>query len=216
LALLFIFITEREPGGQIDLLCLRADGKPPSDEEYCSKKWPDDALYIRSCDLKTEKSATDVQGGRWEKKADAQALSGAYMASSGHPLQGPSIAQLTYALPGLRKAGRWQAWARVIMPDEFSNSFYCQLSADGGKTWTPSPLCEQGAIGWKVCKSYAWVPARETQRAPAGQSSPATCARRSSRTAALTSTPRPGDLRRSPLWGSSARCTPPGHRCLSF
>ena len=157
-------ITEREPGGQIDLLCLRADGKPPSDEEYRSKKWPDDALYLCARDFKPEESATEIQGGRWEKKADAQALSGGYVVSSGHSLEGPSVAQLTYTVPGLRKAGRWQAWARVILPDELHNSFYWQISADGGKTWTPSRLCEQGAIGWKVCKSYEWVPARETPK----------------------------------------------------
>ena len=157
-------ITEREPGGQIDLICLRADGKSPSDQEYRAGKWPEDVICLRACDFKAEESATDIQGGRWEKKADAQALSGFYMVSSGHSLEGPSVAQLTYAVPGLRKAGRWQVWTRVIFPDEFHNSFYWQLSADGGRTWAPSKPCEAGAIGWKVCKNYEWVAARSTQK----------------------------------------------------
>jgi hypothetical protein len=157
-------ITEREPGGQIDLLCFRADGKSPNDEEYRAGKWPEDVVYLRASEFKAEESATDIQGGRWEKKPDPQALSGFHMVSSGHSLEGPSVAQLTYALPTLRKAGRWQAWARVIFPDEFSNSFYWQLSPDGGRTWTPSKPCEAGAIGWKVCKNYEWVGARPTQK----------------------------------------------------
>ncbi len=152
-------ILEREPGGRIDLLCLRADGKPPSDDEYRARERPDDVIYLAAEGYDRATSQPAAGEARWETHEDEAALSGAYVTSLGHG-RGTPQTHLDYALPEIKRAGPWRLWARVIFPTVGSDSFHWQISNDGGQSWLPPEPQDDCALGWEQPQEYAWVEAR--------------------------------------------------------
>lgn len=156
-------ILPREPEGQIDLLCLRSDGKTPTDEEFRSLNPSDSVVFLRAADCDSKLSVAvpaGGQGGRFEVRTDPQALAGRYVTSAAHGRDQEPVAHLTYRLPPLRRTGDWVLWARVIFPGVDKDSFYWQYSPDGGKTWNPLKPSESFAVGWAQPTTYQWVQAR--------------------------------------------------------
>jgi len=152
-------VLEREPGGRIDLLCLRADGRPPSDAEYRGGDWPDDVIYVAAHEYHAAASQPQADGARWERRHDPGALSGSYVTSQGHG-RGVPQTHLDYVLPEIKRAGRWVLWARVIFPNPGSDSFHWQISNDGGNTWLPATANDDCAVGWEQPQEYGWVKGR--------------------------------------------------------
>ena len=156
-------IWEREPNGRIDLLCLRADGKPPADDEYrafaAGRKTPG-VLFLDAAGFDPARSVVAAGGGRWQCEADAQALSGKCLTSTGHALAGEPRMPLEFALPAIEAAGPWSLWARVRFPNVGADSFYWQVSSDDGRTWFPEKPRDECAVGWEQPQQYGWVRAR--------------------------------------------------------
>jgi len=165
-------ILEREPGGRLDLFCLRADGKEPTDAEYraaAQGAHPPDVVYVSAAAFDPAASVTAAAGRQWTETDDATALSGAHLTSSGHGNSGEPTLPLTYKLPPLTSTGPWTLWARVIFPDVGSDSFFYQVSNDGGTTWLPDKPRGACAVGWEQPQEYAWVKARAALTSPTGR-----------------------------------------------
>ena len=152
-------ILEREPNGRIDLLCLRADGKAPTDDEFRGGRPPPGVVYINPHEYDRAASVTQAGEARWEAHEDAAALSGRYLTSLGHG-RGVPETHLDYALPRLEADGPWALWARVIFPHVGADSFHWQVSNDGGRTWLPPEPRDDCALGWEQPQQYGWVKAR--------------------------------------------------------
>ncbi|MBN2449658.1 MAG: hypothetical protein JXR77_04675 [Lentisphaeria bacterium] len=163
-------ILEREPGGRIDMLCLRADGRPPSDDD-CRRTLAGagaaKAVYLPAAAFDARTSVTAAGGRRWTRNDDPLALGRAHMVSEGHGNTREPALALTYRLPPLASPGPWALWARVVFPGVGSDSFYWQVSGDGGATWSPDAPHDGFAVGWEQPQAYAWVRARAVPR-PAG------------------------------------------------
>ena len=160
-------ILEREPGGRVDMLCFRADGREPSDVEArraAETRPPEGVLYLAAAAFEAQASVTAAGERRWRKQADPRALSGCYMTSSGHGNTPEPRMPLEYALPSLPAAGPWTLWARVVFPTVGTDSFYWQVSDDRGTTWYPEKPRSDCALGWEQPQEYAWVKARAVLR----------------------------------------------------
>jgi hypothetical protein len=155
-------LLEREPNGRLDLLCLRTEGKSPTDEEYQAGNLPPNVIYLRARDYDPNTSLLQAGQARWGQQDDPAALSGAYLTSLGHG-RGTPQTHLDYALPPLKSDGPWALWARVVFPDVGSDSFYWQLSNDDGQSWAPGQPSDDAALGWEQPQQYAWVKARAPQ-----------------------------------------------------
>lgn len=158
-------ILEREPNGRIDALCLRADGNAPTDDEYRRHAQGEDlphVMYLNAADFDPERSVTAADGRAWHVVDDPDALSGTHVVSRGHRITSEPLMPLEYALPEVTQAppGPWRLWARVIFPDVDADSFFHQLSDDGGETWVPPTPQDAHAIGWEQPQEYAWVGGR--------------------------------------------------------
>ena len=154
-------ILPREPDGRVDLLCLRSDGKDPTDAEFRAGAKSDTAVFLRAADFDAKASVpAPERGGRWETHPDPQALAGRYVLSTGHAPRDTPQAHLDYRLPPLKPGGEWVLWARVIFPDVDKDSFFWQHSPDGGKTWNPTQPLDTHAVGWEQPATYRWVRAR--------------------------------------------------------
>lgn len=156
-------ISEREPNGKIDLLCLRKDGKIPSSEEYIQAKTKvsEDSIYLPAASFKQEKSVKRGGEAEWKIESDEEALSGRYIFSRGHGKSEPPAMEtkLIYELPAQKKDSTgWTLWARVKFPNSGSDSFYFRVSNDNGKSWS-----ELFAVGWEVSEDWIWVKARTYQ-----------------------------------------------------
>jgi hypothetical protein len=76
---------------------------------------------------------------------------------------------LEYPLPEISSSGPWVLWARVIFPNVGSDSFYWQVSNDGGQTWIPETPRDECALGWEQPQEYAWVKARAVLSSDTGE-----------------------------------------------
>lgn len=63
-----------------------------------------------------------------------------------------AAAGLVYILPDVEKTTGWQLWIRCVMPTGGSDSFFHQLSDDGGDDWGPATAAHGGAQ-WQ---EYLW------------------------------------------------------------
>ena len=164
-------ILEREPNGRIDVLCLRADGQAPSEEEYrrfMAGERIGDVIYLNAADFDPETSVTRAEGRVWAVNEDPEALSGRHIVAGGHGLTKDPLMPLEYPLPEIASSGPWDLWARVIFPDVGSDSFYWQVSNDGGATWRPDTPLDECALGWEQPQTYGWVKARVVLRSAEG------------------------------------------------
>lgn len=162
-------ILEREPGGKIDLVCLRADGLEPSDAEYrrvAGGEAVGKVIYLSAAAFEPQASVTSAGERSWSKHADPEALSGFHMTSRGHGNTDTPEMALAYALPPIEHAGAWTLWARVIFPNVGSDSFYWQVSNDAGETWLPDTPRDECALGWEQPQAYGWVKARVVLTSP--------------------------------------------------
>ncbi|MEW6358679.1 MAG: beta-galactosidase trimerization domain-containing protein [Planctomycetota bacterium] len=156
-------ILEREPNGKIDMLCLRADGKPPTDEECRASlggRAVADVIYLKAAAFDPKRSVAGAEGASWTVQQDAQAISGTCVTSTGHEQRKEPRMPLEYPLPEIASARPWMLWARVVFPNAGSDSFYWQVSNDGGETWLPETPGDDCALGWEQPQEYAWVQAR--------------------------------------------------------
>jgi type 1 glutamine amidotransferase len=126
-------------------------------------------VYVAAASFDPAASVTAADGRRWTMTDDAQALSGAPLVSSGHGNSGAPKLPLEYKLLPLTSAGPWALWARVIFPNVGRDSFFYQVSNDGGKTWLPNVPRDDSAVGWEQPQQYAWVKARVALGSPTGQ-----------------------------------------------
>ena len=157
-------IWEREPNGRIDLLCLRADGKAPSDEEFTQGGTPGagHVVYLKAAEFAPDRSVLAHGDRSWQVHQDPEALSGSCLTSGGHGLEKAPRLPLEYDLPELESTGAWMLWARVIFPNTGADSFFWQVSGDGGASWRPERPADGCAVGWEQPSEYAWVKARVT------------------------------------------------------
>lgn len=159
-------ILEREPNGRIDLLCLRADGGTPTDDEARAGGGKA-VIYLRARDYLAERSVVADGEKRWRVVDDPAALAGAAVVSERHGRERPTM-PLEYELPPLEAAGPWRLWARVQFPNVGADSFYWQVSNDGGTTWLPAEPNDDCALGWQQSDDYQWVEARAPTAGGAG------------------------------------------------
>jgi len=154
-------IWEREPTGRIDLLCLRADGKAPADDEFTKGRvGVGQVVYLKAAEFVRGRSVLTSGDRSWQIREDPDALSGSHLTSSGHSLEKAPRLPLEYDLPELTPTGPWMLWARVIFPNTGADSFYWQVSSDSGKSWHPGKPTDSCAVGWEQPLEYAWVQAR--------------------------------------------------------
>ncbi|MCK5805032.1 MAG: carbon-nitrogen hydrolase family protein, partial [Lentisphaeria bacterium] len=155
-------ILPRDPNGRIDLLCLRADGGTPSDDEYKQGLSSEHLVYLNVADSADSPLSRRKEkgGGKLNVVKDSAALSGSHVISVGHLRYNAPKLWLTYRLPKLGKSRNWTLWARASFPDVNSDSFYWQLSTDDGKTWIPERPKDTHAVGWKLSQTYTWIPNR--------------------------------------------------------
>ena len=159
-------IQEREPRGKIDLICLRCDGKEPSDDEYqrSMNARADDVIYISAAGFLPDRSIPESGTVKWEVEDEAGALTGksiyAYDSAGQTMLKTPKTS-LVYRIPSVEHSeGNWTLWARVLFPDSGSDSFYWSLSADDGETWMPDEATDRSAVGWQTSDEWIWVRGR--------------------------------------------------------
>ena len=164
-------ILEREPNGQLDVLCLRADGREPSDDEYrrfmAGEPVPD-TIYWNAADFDPRASVTESGARAWTVQEDTEALSGRHLVPRGHMLTHQPQMPLEYPLPEIVSTGPWDLWARVIFPNTSSDSFFWQVSNDGGATWQPNRPSDECALGWEQPQTYTWVKSRAVLRSATG------------------------------------------------
>ncbi|MDY0169498.1 MAG: DUF6259 domain-containing protein [Thermoguttaceae bacterium] len=164
-------ISEREPNGRIDLLCLRADGQAPSEDEYhrhaAGERAPN-VIYLNAADFDPAASTNRANGRAWTVHDDPDALSGRHIVSRGHQLAHEPQMPLEYPLPEIASPGPWELWARVIFPNTGSDSFFWQVSNDGGATWHPGTPVDECALGWEQPQTFGCVKARAALHSATG------------------------------------------------
>ncbi len=162
-------IQEREPGGKIDLLCLRRDDRVPSDDEFkqLDGKNTADVLYLpgESFDPSCGKLAADQAS--WETGQGGGALSDGWIASRGHGIPKNPATSVVYKLPPLgERNSPWTLWARVLWPGTDSDSFFWSTSRDGGLTWQSKIDGVAMACGWQPADNWTWVRAGVSPHPP--------------------------------------------------
>lgn len=84
----------------------------------------------------------------WDIKQDKNAFNKEYMVSRGANRDVvEAAAGLVYNIPDVGKENGWQLWIRGIMATTGSDSFFYQISEDGGKNW-PAPTAAHGGAQW--------------------------------------------------------------------
>jgi len=66
-----------------------------------------------------------------------------------------AAAGLVYILPEVEKTTGWQLWVRCIMATDGSDSYFYQLSEDGGDDWGPANGIHGGAT-WEEWQWKSW------------------------------------------------------------
>ncbi|MFC1715939.1 hypothetical protein ACFL6S_19875 [Candidatus Poribacteria bacterium] len=92
----------------------------------------------------------------WHIKDDKFAFGGKYMSATGgdRDIQ-EAAAGLVYLLPEVEKNTGWKIWINSIMPTTGSDSFFWQLSEDGGEKWGAATAAHGGAV-WFDWEWHSW------------------------------------------------------------
>ncbi len=93
---------------------------------------------------------------KWNIKDDALAFGGKYLSATGatRDIQ-EAAAGLVYLLPEVEKNTGWKIWIHSIMPTTGSDSFFWQLSEDGGEKWNAANAAHGGAV-WFDWEWHSW------------------------------------------------------------
>lgn len=160
-------ILPRESDARIDTLCLTCDPGAPKDAQ-CGTAGNLRRLFLKATGFVPELSRPGAEGDteRFEIQGDPKALAkNCVLTTVNGRLEAPSK-YLTYRIPPLSASRAWTLWARARFPDVDSDSFFWQISADNGKTWSPTKPDDQHAVGWKQGPDYQWVASRNSSNKP--------------------------------------------------
>ena len=84
---------------------------------------------------------------KWNIKDDALAFGGKYMSPTGAKRDiEEAAAGLVYLLPEVEKTTGWKLWINSIMPTTSTDSFFWQLSEDGGEKWGATTAASGGGV----------------------------------------------------------------------
>jgi len=93
----------------------------------------------------------------WDIKQDKDAFNKQYMINRGANRDVvESAAGLVYIIPDVGKETGWQLWLRCIMATTGSDSFFWQLSQDGGEKWG-APTAAHGGVVWEEWEWHRWA-----------------------------------------------------------
>ena len=92
----------------------------------------------------------------WTIVDDKQALGDQHMTMKGANRDAcEACAPLYYPISHVREAGAYRLWARSIMPTTGSDSFFWQISNDGGKKFN-LPVAAHGGAQWDDWEWKSW------------------------------------------------------------
>ncbi len=92
----------------------------------------------------------------WDIKDDKDAFNKQYMVPrGGNRNTQEAAAGLVYIIPDVEKRSGWVLWIRCIMSTGGSDSFFWQLSQDGGEKWG-APTDAHGGGLWEKWQWHQW------------------------------------------------------------
>ena len=108
-----------------------------------------DVWFVEAEDFDPDTSILENLGKWMIKDDDKKALGkGKYMTVQGANRNNcEACSPLHYPIPNISQAGLYKLWSRCIMPTTGSDSFFWQVSNDGGKKFT-LPVAAHGGAQW--------------------------------------------------------------------